>query len=71
MLCQHSNSMSKKFIHLGCEVSFDGNFATLRKPDGSMESITLHTKKDIDHDGVEKFLRDYIDIKFGEALVTV
>jgi len=63
--------MNKKFIHLGCEVSFHGNSATLRKPDGSKENITLYIKKETDHDGIEKFLRDYIDIKFGEALVTV
>jgi hypothetical protein len=63
--------MNKKFIHLGCEVSFEGNFATLRKPDGSKENITLYIKKETDHDGIEKFLRDYIDLKFGESLITV
>jgi hypothetical protein len=63
--------MNKKFIHLGCEVSVDGNFATIRKPDGSRESVTLYIKRDTDHDGIEKFLRDYIDLKFGETLITV
>lgn len=64
--------MNKKFIHLGCEVSVDGNFATLRKPDGSRETITLYlTKHSKDFDGIEKFVRDYIDLKFGETLITV
>ncbi len=64
--------MNKKFIHLGCEVSLDGNLVTLRKPDGSRETITLYlTKHSKDFDGIEKFVRDYIDLKFGETLITV
>ena len=64
--------MNKKFIHLGCEVSVVGNFATIRKPDGSRESATLYlTKSSVDFDSIEKFLRDYIDLKFGESLITV
>jgi hypothetical protein len=64
--------MNKKFIHLGCEVSVVGNLATIRKPDGSRESATLYlTKSSVDFDSIEKFLRDYIDLKFGESIITV
>jgi hypothetical protein len=64
--------MNKKFIHLGCEISVDGNIATVRKPDGSRERITLYlTKSSVDFDGIEKTLKDYIDLKFGETLITV
>ena len=64
--------MNKKFIHLGCEISVDGNLVTIRKPDGSRENATLYlTKLSVDFDNIEKFLRDYIDLKFGESLITV
>jgi hypothetical protein len=62
--------MNKKFIHLGCEVSVIGNAVSIRKPDGSKESVTLYlTKHSKDFDTLEQTIRDYIDIRFGDTLV--
>lgn len=70
VLCQHSIPMSKKFIHLGCEVKLDGNQVVIRKPDGSrVEILTLRFIKD--YDRAEEFVREYIDLNLAETLTTV
>jgi hypothetical protein len=70
VLCQHSIPMNKKFIHLGCEVTIEGNRVAIRKPDGAkVEILTLSFIKD--YDRAEEFVREYIDLNLSETLTTV
>lgn len=62
--------MNKKFIHLGCEVSLDGNQVKIKKPNGAkVEILSLHFIKD--YDRAEEFVREYIDLNLAESLTTV
>lgn len=62
--------MNKKFIHLGCEVTIEGNRVAIRKPDGAkVEILTLSFIKD--YDRTEEFVREYIDLNLAEILTTV
>ena len=62
--------MNKKFIHLGCEVTIEGNQVVIRKPDGvKLEVMVLHFIKD--YDRAEEFVREYIDLNLAETLTTV
>jgi hypothetical protein len=70
VLCQHPIPMNKKFVHLGCEVSIEGNQVVIRKPDGEkFEIMTLRFIKD--YDRAEEFVREYIDLNLSETLTTV
>ena len=62
--------MNKKFIHLGCEVTIDGNQVVIRKPNGAkFEIMTLSFIRD--YDRAEEFVREYIDLNLAETLTTV
>jgi len=62
--------MNKKFVHLGCEVSIEGNQVVIRKPDGEkFEIMTLSFIKD--YERAEEFVREYIDLNLSETLTTV
>lgn len=61
--------MKEKFIHLGCEVTIDGARAVVRMPNESRMELTL--KFTGDHDKVEDFIKDYIDLNLAENLTTV
>lgn len=70
VLCQHPNSMNKIFLHLGCEVTIDGNRVVIRKPNGEkFEIMTLSFIKD--YDRAEEFVREYIDLNLADTLTTV
>lgn len=62
--------MNKKIIHLGCEVTIDGNQVVIRKPNGAkFEIMTLRFIKD--YDRAEEFVREYIDLNLADTLTTV
>ena len=62
--------MNKKFIHLGCEITMDGNQVVIRKPNGAkVEIMTLSFIKD--YDRAEDFIREYIALNLAETLTTV
>ena len=62
--------MNKTFVHLGCEVTIEGNRVVIRKPDGvKFEIMTLRFIKD--YDRAEEFVREYIDLNLADTLTTV
>lgn len=62
--------MNKIFLHLGCEVTIDGNRVVIRKPNGEkFEIMTLSFIKD--YDRAEEFVREYIDLNLADTLTTV
>ena len=61
--------MNKKFIHLGCEVTLDGTRAVVRMPNESQ--VEFYLRFTGDHDKMEDFIKDYIDLNLAENLTTV
>jgi hypothetical protein len=58
-----------KIIHLGCEVTIDGTRAVVRMPNESQ--VVLYLRFTGDHDKMEDFIKDYIDLNLSETLTTV
>ena len=61
--------MNKKFIHLGCEVTLDGTRAVVRIP--NERKFEFHLRFTGDHDKMEDFIKDYINLNLAENLTTV
>ena len=61
--------MNKKFIHLGCQITIDGTRAVVRMPNESQ--VEIHLKFTGDHDKMEDFIKDYIDLNLAEKQTTV
>jgi len=64
VLCQHPIPMNKKFIHHGCQITIDGTRAVVRMPNESQ--VEIHLKFTGDHDKMEDFIKDYIDLNLAE-----